>query len=63
MSFFDTAALQKASRHSYHVHWSTDDAQWVGTCDGFPMLSHLDDDPEKAILGIWRLVVGVETDG
>ena len=42
---------------TFRVFWFADDAEWVGACDQFPSLSHLDADPVSAMAGIRRLVV------
>lgn len=40
----------------FSVQWSDEDKQYVGTCSKFPSMSFLDDFPDKALMGIIRLV-------
>lgn len=46
-----------ADHYSYHVQWSAEDNEYVGTCDELSGLSWLDESPVKALAGI-RKVVG-----
>ena len=39
-------------RYAYRVIWWEEDGEFVGLCAEFPLLSHLDDTPEKAFAGI-----------
>ena len=43
-------------RYTYRVIWSDEDGEYVGLCSEFPLLSHLDETPEKAFAGIRDLV-------
>ncbi len=43
-------------RYTYRVFWSDEDEEYVGLCAEFGLLSHLDDTPEKALIGIIELV-------
>ena len=43
-------------RYTYPVIWSEEDGEYVGLCAEFPLLSHLDETPEKAFAGIRDLV-------
>ena len=43
-------------RYTYRVTWSEEDEKHVGLCAEFPSLSWLEKTPEKALLGIRRLV-------
>jgi predicted HicB family RNase H-like nuclease len=43
-------------RYTYRVIWWEEDAEYVGLCAEFPLLSHLDDTPEKAFAGIREVV-------
>jgi hypothetical protein len=43
----------------YNVTWSEEDQKFVGTCDGFPFLSHLSSSPEAALRGIRASVADV----
>ncbi len=43
-------------RYTYRVFWSDEDEEYVGLCAEFGLLSHLDDTPEKALIGIRELV-------
>lgn len=42
--------------YKYNVRWLEADQEYVGTCESFPFLSHLDTTPELAIEGIKKLV-------
>jgi predicted RNase H-like HicB family nuclease len=44
-------------RLSFRVFWYEPDQEWVGVCEQFPSLSHLDETPEAALAGIRELVV------
>lgn len=52
----------KIDRYIYRVIWSEEDAQCVGLCAEFPGLSHLADNPEKALRGIRKVVADVIED-
>jgi hypothetical protein len=43
----------------YQVSWSEEDGEYVGTCDAYPGLSHLDTDPDEALRGIKALVAAI----
>ena len=43
-------------RYTYRVFWSDEDEEYVGLCTEFSLLSHLDDTPEKALVGIREVV-------
>ena len=43
-------------RYTYRVTWSEEDREHVGLCAEFPSLSWLDKTPEKALVGIRKLV-------
>lgn len=43
-------------RYTYRLTWSEDDGEHVGLCAEFPSLSWLDSTPEKALVGIRKLV-------
>lgn len=45
-----------SDRYTYRVFWSEEDQEYVGACEEFELLSHLDDTPEKAFAGIRDLV-------
>ena len=47
---------KEVDRYTYRVTWSEEDAEYVGLCAELPSLSWLDKSPEKALLGIRRLV-------
>ena len=49
--------MEQLERYTYRVTWSDEDGMFVGLCAEFGLLSHLDDTPEKAFVGI-RDVVG-----
>lgn len=40
----------------FQTHWSEEDKEFVGTCSTFHSLSWLDEDQEKALQGIKKLV-------
>ena len=43
-------------RYTYRVTWSAEDQEHVGLCAEFPSLSWLEKTPEKALVGIRKLV-------
>lgn len=47
---------KEIDRYTYRVTWSEEDEEHVGLCAEFPSLSWLEKTPEKALLGIRRLV-------
>lgn len=51
-----------ADHYAYHVRWSKEDGEYVGSCTEFPSLSHLDADPDAAMRGIRELVADVVAD-
>ena len=46
------------NQQKYRVVWSEEDQEYVGLCEAFPSLSHLDKSPSKALKGIRDLVLG-----
>ena len=48
--------MKVLDRYSYRVTWSEEDQEHVGLCAEFPSLSWLDSSPEKALVGIRKLV-------
>ena len=49
-------------RYTYRVTWSEEDQEHVGLCAEFPSLSWLAPTPEKALVGIRRLVKDTVSD-
>lgn len=47
---------KEQDRYTYRVTWSEEDQEYVGLCAEFPSLSWLEGTPEKALVGIRRLV-------
>jgi predicted HicB family RNase H-like nuclease len=47
---------KEMDRYTYRVTWSEEDQEYVGLCAEFPSLSWLEKTPEKALVGIRRLV-------
>ena len=47
---------KEIDRYTYRVTWSEEDQEHVGLCAEFPSLSWLEKTPEKALVGIRRLV-------
>lgn len=43
-------------RYSYRVTWSEEDQEYAGLCAELPSLSWLEKTPEKALVGIRKLV-------
>ena len=43
-------------RYTYRVTWSEEDQEYVGLCAEFSSLSWLQNNPEKALAGIRKLV-------
>lgn len=43
-------------RYRFWTEWSEEDGEWVGLCDGFPLVSWLEPDREAAEAGIRTLV-------
>jgi predicted HicB family RNase H-like nuclease len=55
--FRDLCKVAKGiDRYTYRVTWSEEDQKHVGLCVGFPSLSWLAENPEKALQGIRMLV-------
>ncbi len=52
----------RANRYTYRTTWSEEDQGFVGLCAEFPSLSHVDDSPVKALVGITGLVADVVVD-
>lgn len=48
--------------YRYWTVWSDDDGEWVGLCNGFPLLSWLEPDRAAAEAGIRALVAEVVGD-
>lgn len=48
--------MKKVDQYTYRVSWSEEDGEYVATCAEFPSLSWLDSSPEKALVGIRRVV-------
>ena len=46
-------------QYRYWTEWSEEDREWVGLCDGFPLVSWLELDREKAEAGIRSVVAEV----
>ena len=42
--------------YRYWTEWSDEDGEWVGLCDGFPLVSWLEPDREAAESGIRAVV-------
>lgn len=42
--------------YRYWTEWSQEDGEWVGLCDGFPLISWLEPDREAAESGIRAVV-------
>lgn len=53
---------KETDRYTYRVTWSEDDSEYVGLCAELPSLSWLESSPEKALLGIRKLVKETVTD-
>lgn len=47
---------RQIDRYTYRVTWSDEDEEHVGLCAEFPSLSWLDENPERALAGIRKLV-------
>jgi predicted HicB family RNase H-like nuclease len=48
--------VKEVDRYTYRVTWSEDDSEYVGLCAELPSLSWLEASPEKALIGIRKLV-------
>ena len=48
-----------AYEYRYWTEWSDEDGEWVGLCDGFPLVSWLEPDREAAEEGIRAVVAQV----
>ena len=48
--------MKVLDRYSYRLTWSEEEGEHVGLCAEFPSLSWLDSSPEKALVGIRKLV-------
>lgn len=57
-----TKRIDPATKYTYRVTWSEEDAEYVGLCAEFPSLSHLDVDRQAALRGIEALVADVVAD-
>ncbi|MCY3951051.1 MAG: antitoxin HicB [bacterium] len=49
-------------RYRYWTEWSEEDGEWVGLCDGFPLVSWLDPDRDRAEAGIRDVIAEVIED-
>jgi predicted HicB family RNase H-like nuclease len=47
---------KNVDRYTYRVTWSEEDQEYVGLCAEFSSLSWLQNNPEKALAGIRKLV-------
>ena len=47
---------KETDRYTYRVTWSEEDQEYVGLCAEFVSLSWLEKTPEKALIGIRKLV-------
>ena len=47
---------REIDRYTYRVTWSEEDCEYVGLCAEFPSLSWLEKTPEKALVGVRRVV-------
>ena len=56
------SAIEHGRINSYRVTWSEEDSEYVGLCAELPSLSWLESSPEKALLGIRKLVKETVTD-
>lgn len=45
-----------AHEYRYWTEWSDEDGEWVGLCDGFPLVSWLDPDRRAAEEGIRAVI-------
>ncbi len=43
-------------QYRFWTEWSEEDGEWVGLCDGFPLISWLEPEREAAELGIQSVV-------
>ena len=48
--------VKEIDRYTYRVTWSEEDQEHVGLCAEFQGLSWLESDPERALVGIRKLV-------
>lgn len=48
--------MREVDQYTYRVSWSDEDGEYVGACAEFPSLSWLDSSPERALLGIRKVV-------
>ena len=53
---------KEVDQYTYRVTWSEEDQDHVGFCAEFPSLSWLHSSPEKALVGIRKLVNNILTD-
>lgn len=54
--------IKEVDRYTYRVTWSEEDSEYVGLCAELPSLSWLESSPERALLGIRKLVKDTVTD-
>ena len=53
---------QRNDKYTYRVTWSEEDSEYVGLCSEFPSLSWLAETPERALMGIRKVVNDVVAD-
>ena len=53
---------QRNDKYTYRVTWSEEDSEYVGLCSEFPSLSWLAKTPERALMGIRKVVHDVVAD-
>ena len=47
---------------TFRTEWSTEDAEYVGTCDEYPSLSWLEPNEPDAMNGILQLVATIDAE-
>lgn len=52
--------IAHANGYRFEVNWSEPDQEYVGTCNAYPSISHLDPDVDTALCGIQALVRDIE---
>ena len=53
------ATSELPSKYRFRTEWSTEDQEWVGLCDAFPLASWLQPEREAAEAGIRAVVAEV----
>lgn len=48
------------TKHTYRVHWSAEDCEYVATCPELPSLSWLAMSPIEALAGLVGLMADIE---